>query len=114
VLLVDEVLAVGDGAFQRKCLGRMEEVSRQGRTILFVSHNMQAIRHLCKTALWLKDGIIQRADASEAVVHEYLRDMADEVASQDVAGIIAGLPPDPVFTLKDIAIIQDGMRSTEL
>lgn len=61
VLLIDEVLAVGDAAFQKKCLGRMEDVAEQGRTILFVSHNMGAIRSLCNKAIYLEDG--QVADA---------------------------------------------------
>ena len=47
ILIVDEVLAVGDAEFQKKCLGRMNEVSRQGRTVLFVSHNMSAVKALC-------------------------------------------------------------------
>ena len=48
ILLVDEVLAVGDAAFQTKCIGKMREVSGQGRTVIFVSHNMTAIEHLCE------------------------------------------------------------------
>ena len=57
ILIVDEVLAVGDAEFQRKCLGKMSEVSRgQGRTVLFVSHNMAAIKQLCKKGIVLKNG----------------------------------------------------------
>src|SRR5271165_1549508 len=56
ILLVDEVLAVGDASFQKKCLGKMGQVSREGRTILFVSHNMAAIKALCSRAVWMKDG----------------------------------------------------------
>ena len=56
ILIVDEVLAVGDGEFQKKCLGKMGEVAGHGRTVLFVSHNMAAIRRLCSTAIVLKDG----------------------------------------------------------
>src|SRR5579862_9858381 len=56
ILLVDEVLAVGDVAFQRKCLGKMDEVSKHGRTILFVSHQMNQIRRLCGRSLWLEQG----------------------------------------------------------
>jgi lipopolysaccharide transport system ATP-binding protein len=56
VLLVDEVLAVGDIAFQRKCLGKMEDVAAQGRTVLFVSHNLAVIKELCKTSIVLKNG----------------------------------------------------------
>src|SRR6201988_3221299 len=53
ILLVDEVLAVGDAAFQKKCLGKMSDVARHGRTIVFVSHNMSALRKLCRRAVWL-------------------------------------------------------------
>src|SRR5213078_316216 len=53
ILIVDEVLAVGDAAFQKKCLGRMGEVAKEGRTVIFVSHNMTAIRSLCQRAMWL-------------------------------------------------------------
>src|SRR5919106_2047666 len=54
ILIVDEVLAVGDAEFQKKCLGKMHEVSRGGRTVLFVSHNMSAIQTLCNRAIWLE------------------------------------------------------------
>src|SRR6267143_1165082 len=56
ILLVDEVLAVGDLAFQKKCLGKMGDVARSGRTILFVSHNMATVQHLCGSAYWLDHG----------------------------------------------------------
>src|ERR1700738_407031 len=56
ILLVDEVLAVGDAAFQKKCLGKMGDVAKEGRTVLFVSHNMTAIRSLCRRVLWLDNG----------------------------------------------------------
>jgi lipopolysaccharide transport system ATP-binding protein len=68
ILIVDEVLAVGDAEFQKKCLGKMEEVSKGGRTVLFVSHDMSAVRRLCKSALVLDEGkIIFSASANEAV-----------------------------------------------
>ncbi len=72
ILLVDEVLAVGDSMFQKKCLGKMGEVSRAGRTVVFVSHNMDSIKRLCGTALWLDGGTIRRLDRAEACVSEYL------------------------------------------
>ena len=59
ILLVDEVLAVGDAAFQKKCLGKMGEVAKEGRTVLFVSHNMNAIKNLCQTALYMDDGRVK-------------------------------------------------------
>src|SRR5258708_890751 len=56
ILLVDEVLAVGDAAFQKRCLGKMEDVAAHGRTVLFVSHNLGAVKELCQTSLVLKNG----------------------------------------------------------
>ena len=68
VLLIDEVLAVGDTAFQRKCLGKMNDVAKGGRTVLFVSHNMSAILRLTQEAIVLKKGqLIKRAPTPEAV-----------------------------------------------
>jgi lipopolysaccharide transport system ATP-binding protein len=71
VLLVDEVLAVGDAAFQRKCLGKMSDVARDGRTVLFVSHNMSAVTSLCGRALWLEHGQIRQDDDAGTVVASY-------------------------------------------
>src|SRR5574338_1351376 len=68
ILVVDEVLAVGDAEFQRKCLGKMGDVAQQGRTVLFVSHNMSAILRLTQEAIVLKKGVlIKRAPTQEAV-----------------------------------------------
>jgi lipopolysaccharide transport system ATP-binding protein len=73
ILLVDEVLAVGDAAFQKRCLGKMGDVSRQGRTILFVSHNMTALRRLCTRAIWLDSGRIIEASDAGGVIDHYLQ-----------------------------------------
>jgi len=72
ILLIDEVLAVGDAAFQRKCLGKVEDVARAGRTILFVSHNMGAVETLCSRALLLRKGRLERSGPTQEVVSEYL------------------------------------------
>jgi lipopolysaccharide transport system ATP-binding protein len=72
ILFVDEVLAVGDAEFQRKCLGKMGQISREGRTIIFVSHSMAAITHLCSRALWLKAGRVAADGPSAEVVTAYL------------------------------------------
>jgi lipopolysaccharide transport system ATP-binding protein len=70
ILLVDEVLAVGDAEFQQRCLGRMEDFSGTGRTVVFVSHNMQAINQLCDRVIWLDGGEVQEdGDPSEVVTH---------------------------------------------
>ena len=72
ILLVDEVLAVGDAEFQKKCLGKMKEVSEQERTVLFVSHNMQAIQTLCKNTVLLENGRIIDFGPTDKVVTQYL------------------------------------------
>jgi lipopolysaccharide transport system ATP-binding protein len=70
ILLVDEVLAVGDAEFQQRCLGRMEDFSGTGRTVLFVSHNMQTINQLCDRVIWIDDGAIaEDGDPSQVVTH---------------------------------------------
>ena len=71
VLLVDEVLAVGDAAFQKKCLGKMGDVARGGRTILFVSHQMNQIRRLCERVLWIDNGRIREAGPTAEVTCSY-------------------------------------------
>ncbi len=71
ILIVDEVLAVGDAAFQKKCLGKMQDVARGGRTVLFVSHNMAAVRALCNRALFLKNGNLILDDTTSAAVALY-------------------------------------------
>jgi lipopolysaccharide transport system ATP-binding protein len=72
ILVVDEVLAVGDSAFQKKCLGKMGAVATEGRTVIFVSHNMGAINRLCQTALWLDKGRIVEYGPTGQVVANYL------------------------------------------
>jgi lipopolysaccharide transport system ATP-binding protein len=77
ILLVDEVLAVGDAAFQKKCLGQMGEVAnKEGRTVLFVSHNMAMIHNLCQRVIWLKDGRIARDGAPSDVISSYLAELS--------------------------------------
>jgi lipopolysaccharide transport system ATP-binding protein len=71
ILVVDEVLAVGDVGFQKKCLGKMQDVAGEGRTVLFVSHNMQAVRSLCTRCLLLQDGAMVMDGAPGAVVNRY-------------------------------------------
>jgi lipopolysaccharide transport system ATP-binding protein len=71
ILIVDEVLAVGDVAFQRKCLGKMGAVAGEGRTVLFVSHNMAAITRLCKWGLWLEQGRLREVGSAEDIVAQY-------------------------------------------
>ncbi|NOR70226.1 MAG: ATP-binding cassette domain-containing protein [Methylomarinum sp.] len=72
ILVVDEVLAVGDAAFQKKCLGKMNDVADDGRTILFVSHNMAAITELCNSAIMLQHGELQKNSDVDSVIHHYM------------------------------------------
>ena len=72
VLIVDEVLAVGDAAFQEKCLGKLDDVAREGRTILFVSHNMSAIQRLCAKAILLTRGRVEAHGDTNAVAERYV------------------------------------------
>jgi ABC-type polysaccharide/polyol phosphate transport system ATPase subunit len=77
ILLVDEVLAVGDAAFQKKCLGKLGDVAKQGRTVLFVSHNMGAIQRLCPNSLMLKAGQLVKHGPTESVVSDYLNSSSE-------------------------------------
>ena len=77
ILLVDEVLAVGDAAFQKKCIGKMNNVVGQGRTILLVSHNMEAVLSLCSKVFWLNNGSIEASGSAEEVVRKYLFSFAE-------------------------------------
>lgn len=71
ILLMDEILAVGDITFQKKCLKKMENVAKEGRTVLFVSHNMSAVRGLCKSAIWIEKGQIRQKGGVDEVVRSY-------------------------------------------
>ena len=72
ILLVDEVLAVGDAQFQKKCLGKMGEVASEGRTVLFVSHNMAAVSELCSYAYWLDCGTVREEGSASCVIQSYV------------------------------------------
>lgn len=72
ILIVDEVLAVGDAAFQKKCLGKMEDVGKEGRTVLFVSHNMAVLSSLCQKTIWLLDGRVHSMGNSAKITSQYL------------------------------------------
>jgi lipopolysaccharide transport system ATP-binding protein len=81
ILLVDEVLAVGDATFQKKCMGKMGEVARQGRTVLFVSHNMAAIVSLCSRALVMEGGTVASDGDTNAGVNRYLRNLGTSAST---------------------------------
>ncbi|MBW4444603.1 MAG: ABC transporter ATP-binding protein [Plectolyngbya sp. WJT66-NPBG17] len=81
VLVVDEVLAVGDSQFQKKCLGKMEDVAKEGRTVLFVSHNLTAISRLCESAILLSSGSLIQSGQTRDVLKHYQLLISDTVAS---------------------------------
>ena len=108
ILLVDEVLAVGDAAFQEKCLGKMRDTAIQGRTVLFVSHNMQAIQQLCQKGILLDSGRVVMDGTGPEAVKKYLSDIPKTTSTTSVESLIQQLPPDPAFRLYSIRLFQDG------
>jgi lipopolysaccharide transport system ATP-binding protein len=80
ILIVDEVLAVGDAAFQKKCLGKMGSFAESGKTVLFVSHNMEAVRSLCQRGIWLKDGQLHRDGKADEVIETYFNSVSAELS----------------------------------
>ena len=104
VLIVDEVLAVGDEAFQRKCLGKMNEVVGQGRTVLFVSHNMSAITALTNRAIVLEHGRIVFDGSTDGAIERYL----GEGASEEQGFVAKARAAEPAVTRVDIRTSQGG------
>jgi lipopolysaccharide transport system ATP-binding protein len=110
ILLIDEVLAVGDAQFQKKCLGKMEDVAKQGRTVLFVSHNMQAIMSLCSRAILLNANTIEKTGVVDAVVNSYLTSVLATMPEtrERVWDHIGSAPGNEKFRVHRIAIIPNG------
>jgi lipopolysaccharide transport system ATP-binding protein len=106
ILIVDEVLAVGDAEFQKKCLGKMDDVSKLGRTVLFVSHNMQALRQLCRRGILLENGNAVLDASAEKAVQRYLQNAPSVDSAFDLDNIIRHLPIDPTFRMERIAVTQ--------
>ena len=82
-MIVDEVLAVGDSEFQQKCLGKIQAVGNEGRTVIFVSHNIGAIRQLCNTAILLSNGKLMFLGETETVISSYHEELKDFERSLD-------------------------------
>jgi lipopolysaccharide transport system ATP-binding protein len=116
ILLVDEVLAVGDAEFQEKCLGKMRDVTREGRTVVFVSHNLAAVRSLCSRALLLEEGRLTLDGAADDAVERYLqraggaRDSAvvegEALEARLIKSRVYG--ESPLFRCNRIAIVDEG------
>jgi lipopolysaccharide transport system ATP-binding protein len=108
ILLIDEVLAVGDADFQKKCLGKMSEIGRGGRTIIFVSHSMSAILRLCDRAILLNHGVVEMDGQTSEVVRKYLETDLGRTSSREWASPEAA-PGDDVARLKSIKVIAKNM-----
>lgn len=110
VLIVDEVLAVGDAAFQRKCLSKMRDVSLAGRTVLFVSHDLQAVARLCSRAMWLDRGSCRALGESQSVISQYLHEQLQTGSSREWPRDEA--PGDDVAVLRKVSVVTDGQAVT--
>ncbi|MCJ7715458.1 MAG: ABC transporter ATP-binding protein [Anaerolineales bacterium] len=106
ILLIDEVLSVGDAAFQKKSLGKMEEVSKAGRTVLFVSHNMGAVRSLCTRGLLLENGTLVKDGDVDQVINEYLSNKDVSTAGQ-LSWSDAEAPQDKDLVLRGIELYSE-------
>lgn len=108
ILVIDEVLAVGDAEFQKKCIKKMEDVSQnQGRTVLFVSHNMNAINTLCEKCVYLKSGEVVQFDNTDIVVNNYLSNESSIILEKD---FIEGYIGDESVRLISARIINDNNK----
>lgn len=106
ILIVDEVLSVGDVNFQRKCLNKMREVGVSGRTVLFVSHDMQAITRLCSRAIWFRDGRIEQDGEAKDVVGAYLHDQT-KIGAEKVWDDPADAPGNEVARLLRVRVCDE-------
>jgi lipopolysaccharide transport system ATP-binding protein len=114
ILVVDEVLAVGDASFQKKCLGKMEDVAeREGRTVLFVSHNMAAVKQLCSEAIVLKAGSLIMRGEPNGVVGSYLGGEQVETPRAEWASLKES-PGDEMFRIRKIEIINGSNPAGQL
>jgi lipopolysaccharide transport system ATP-binding protein len=107
ILLVDEVLAVGDTAFQRKCLGKIGEITQSGRTVLFVTHNLPSARQLCTRGIWLKQGRVAATGPFSEVLERYLDDL-DAGAGEDVFPA----RPAELATFRRVRVCNDAGMAT--
>jgi homopolymeric O-antigen transport system ATP-binding protein len=110
ILIVDEVLAVGDAQFQQKCLGKMEEVGKEGRTVLFVSHNMAVINRLCPRCVYLERGRVANIGATPDVIEGYLT--AGFSANQTGEIIFTGGEDKDVHFISARTVGMDGIPRT--
>jgi lipopolysaccharide transport system ATP-binding protein len=110
ILLIDEVLAVGDAVFQKKCIGKMDDISKQGRTVIFVSHNMPAILNLCGRAILLEKGKNRKSGKSQEVVNYYLTDGKSPSGKIYFTAEEGGSGPE--FYFYSASVLKSGERET--
>jgi lipopolysaccharide transport system ATP-binding protein len=113
ILVVDEVLAVGDMEFQKKCIGQMDRVAKEGRTVLFVSHNMTAVANLCTRALCLSDGKIVDAGLPEIVISNYYN-LGAETGGEVIWENMQTAPGNDKIRLHAVRIVVDGKATTNV
>ncbi|HEY8645022.1 MAG TPA: ABC transporter ATP-binding protein [Gaiellaceae bacterium] len=114
ILVVDEVLAVGDAEFQRKSLGKMREVTGQGRTVLFVSHNMASIRSLCHEALLLEDGVVADQGHPDSVITRYLNTAPTADSTGEIPEDFTRVTNGEARLVRVRLLDRDGRQVTEL
>jgi lipopolysaccharide transport system ATP-binding protein len=113
VLVVDEVLAVGDAAFQRKCLGKMSQVATQGKTILFVSHNLGVLASLCPRAILLDCGALKAAGDSQQIIDLYLKDSVHQAGAREWDHPAAA-PGSGIARLRAVRVLSRGEVSGDV
>ena len=111
ILVVDEVLAVGDAAFQKKCLGKMGDVAGEGRTVLFVSHNMGAVASLCKTGVLLDQGMAKFSGPIQKCIDTYLNNNEAEIVARFSSKNVSN---EPIYLEQVYILNSEGKLATEL
>ena len=112
ILLVDEVLAVGDMRFQKKCLNKMQGVGQEGRTVVFVSHNLQAVSRLCERVILLEEGRVQKDGPAHQVISEYLHARQGTKAVREWADVTKA-PAGDVARLRAVRVVSQDGRVTD-
>ncbi|MDB9304548.1 polysaccharide ABC transporter ATP-binding protein [Nodularia spumigena CS-591/12] len=107
ILIVDEVLAVGDAQFQKKCLGKMEEVGKEGRTVLFVSHNMTALRNICDQAIFLKTGTLINKGETNLILSQYTENLETSQIREKIWDNPNSAPGNEKVKIHYIGILPD-------
>ena len=113
VLIIDEVLAVGDYEFQQRCMGRIEDISKSGRTVIFVSHDMQAVSRLCDRAYWLELGRVQQSGMGKEVVASYLQAQAGAGAQKSWTDVESA-PGSAIVKLTSARIVDENGQTVDL